>query len=197
MTCKNVRPARMKARIIIVVCVTSSRRRLSTRSAITPPNRVKNRNGIAPAKPTTPSQNAELVRVSTSHPWATFCIHVPMLDRKLPPQKSRKLGLRSERSTAGQRSDKTSEHMPGDCCIPATSSGSNGAVDSPASSINPVARSGSNSLRNALQSVVPPDPWKLSHKRQETRQASNEARDQSESQINAEAAKVNVKPLLV
>jgi hypothetical protein len=45
---------------------------------------MKIRNGIAPANPTTPSQKAELVRVNTSQPWATFCIQVPMLERKFP-----------------------------------------------------------------------------------------------------------------
>ena len=74
-------------------CVTSSSRRLFTRSAITPPKSVKNRNGIDPAKPTTPSQNAELVSVSTSQPWATFCIQVPMFERKLPLQNSRKFAI--------------------------------------------------------------------------------------------------------
>ncbi len=85
----------------MTVCVTSSRRRLSTRSAMTPPKRVKKRNGIDPAKPTTPSQKAELVSVSTSQPWATFCIHVPMLEGKLPLQKRRKFGLRSARMACG------------------------------------------------------------------------------------------------
>jgi hypothetical protein len=84
-------------------CVTSSSLRLLTRSATTPPKSVKMRNGMDPAKPTTPSQKAEPVSESTSQPWATFCIQVPMLERKLPLQKSRKLGLRRARTICGSR----------------------------------------------------------------------------------------------
>ena len=103
MTLNQARPASRKARIIMADCVTSSSLRLSTRSAITPPKSVKRRNGMEPAKPTTPSQKAELVSTSTSQPWATFCIQVPMLERKLPLQKRRKFGLRRARTTMGRR----------------------------------------------------------------------------------------------
>src|SRR5947208_9516275 len=48
--------------------------------------------------PSKPSQNGELVIDSTSQPCATACIHVPVLDRKAPDQKSRKLRCRSERN---------------------------------------------------------------------------------------------------
>jgi len=98
---KKVKPARMKASAIITDWVTRSRRRLLTRSAMTPPKRVTKRNGICPANPTTPSQKAELVRVRTSQPWATFCIQLPTLEVKLPAQKRRKLGLRRARMTCG------------------------------------------------------------------------------------------------
>src|SRR3569833_1125505 len=91
----------MKARIIITDWVTRSRRRVFTRSAMTPPKSVTKRNGICPANPTTPSQKAELVRVRTSQPWATFCIQLPTLEVKLQAQKRRKLGLRRERMTWG------------------------------------------------------------------------------------------------
>jgi hypothetical protein len=100
MTLQYASPASRKARIIMVDCVTRSNLRLFTRSAMTPPKSVKKRNGMDPAKPTTPSQNAEFpVSSSTSQPWATFCIQVPMFERKLPPQKRRKLGLRRARTT--------------------------------------------------------------------------------------------------
>src|SRR5258708_39388474 len=42
------------------------------------------------AKPPPPSQNGEFVISSTSQPWAMFCIHVPIFERKLPLQNSRK-----------------------------------------------------------------------------------------------------------
>src|SRR5262249_21398168 len=64
-------------------------------SAMTPPIRAKSRIGTVEAKPTRPSQKAELVSCSTSQPWATFCIQVPTLERKLPAQKSRKSRWRS------------------------------------------------------------------------------------------------------
>jgi hypothetical protein len=34
--------------------------------------------------------NAESVSSSTSHPWATFCIHDPMFEISAPAQNSRK-----------------------------------------------------------------------------------------------------------
>src|SRR6185437_4544120 len=37
---------------------------------------------------------AELVSCSTSQPWATFCIQVPILERKFPAQKRRKSSCR-------------------------------------------------------------------------------------------------------
>src|ERR1700694_623103 len=80
----------MKANTIMADCVIISSLRLSMLSAITPPIRAKNRIGIEDAKPTTPSQKAELVSFSTSQPWATFCIQVPMFERKLPIQNRRK-----------------------------------------------------------------------------------------------------------
>src|SRR5215470_11771234 len=53
------------------------------------------------ANPTTPSQKAELVSCKTSQPWATFCIQVPMLERKFPAQKRRKSRLRNARAIRG------------------------------------------------------------------------------------------------
>src|SRR5947209_1025410 len=75
--------------------------RLFTWSAITPPMSAKSRMGNEAAKPTTPSQNAELVSLSTSQPCAMFCIQVPTLERKLPVQKSRKSRWRSARASRG------------------------------------------------------------------------------------------------
>ena len=97
----QVSTASVNASNIMADCVTSSSFRLFTRSAITPPKSVNKRNGIEPANPTTPSQNAELVSVSTSQPWAIFCIHVPMLERKFPLQNRRKFAWRSARTTLG------------------------------------------------------------------------------------------------
>src|SRR5262249_61361167 len=67
----------------------------------TPPNRAKNKIGIVEANPIRPSQKAEFVRWSTSQPWATFCIQVPMLDRKLPAQNQRKSRWRNARTISG------------------------------------------------------------------------------------------------
>src|SRR6476646_9332715 len=84
-----------KANVISADCVIMSSLRLLTWSAITPPMSAKARIGMDEAKPTTPSQKAELVSCSTSQPWATFCIQVPMLDRKFPAQKRRKSSCRN------------------------------------------------------------------------------------------------------
>jgi len=118
MILSQLRVASAKARSIITDCVTSSSLRLLTRSATTPPNSVKMRNGMEPAKPTTPSQNAEPVSRSTSQPCATFCIQVPMLERKFPLQKSRKLGLRRARTICGSRLSLLS----GNACVAAAAS---------------------------------------------------------------------------
>jgi len=83
-----------KANVISADCVIMSSLRLLTWSAITPPMSAKARIGMDEAKPTTPSQKAELVSCSTSQPWATFCIQVPMFDRKFPAQKRRKSSCR-------------------------------------------------------------------------------------------------------
>src|SRR5438105_4900917 len=48
--------------------------------------------------PSTPSQRGEFDSSKTSHPWATACIQVPVLERKAPDQKSRKLRCRSARN---------------------------------------------------------------------------------------------------
>src|SRR5437899_12255952 len=48
--------------------------------------------------PSTPSQRGEFDSSKTSQPWATACIQVPVLERKAPDQKSRKLRCRSARN---------------------------------------------------------------------------------------------------
>ena len=91
---------------------------------------------MEPTKETTPSQNGELVRVRTSQPRATFCIQVPMLERKLPLQKRRKSRLPRARKMAGHLLDAWSGRMrmPGDWAMPAWSSGSRGSVERGAAS---------------------------------------------------------------
>src|SRR5262249_16241784 len=60
-----------------------------------------NKIGMVEAKPINPSQKAELVRWSTSQPWATFCIQVPTLERKLPAQNQRNSRWRNARTMSG------------------------------------------------------------------------------------------------
>ncbi|OGK28982.1 hypothetical protein A3H84_03315 [Candidatus Roizmanbacteria bacterium RIFCSPLOWO2_02_FULL_40_13] len=54
------------------------------RSAITPPNREKSNAGNVVMAAINPTQKAELVRVRTSHPKATFCIQVPERETNCP-----------------------------------------------------------------------------------------------------------------
>src|SRR6266446_5817408 len=49
-------------------------------------------------KPSTPSQKGEFDSSKTNQPWATACIHVPVLERKAPDQKSIKLRCRRARN---------------------------------------------------------------------------------------------------
>src|SRR6185436_5929781 len=72
--------------------------RRSIISANTPPTRVNTNPGAVAMKPSTPSQKAELDNCRTSHPWATACIHVPVLERKAPDQNRKKLRYRSARN---------------------------------------------------------------------------------------------------
>src|SRR6058998_1672506 len=46
----------------------------------------------------TPNQKGEFDSCSTNHPWATACIHVPVLERKAPDQNRRKLRWRNARN---------------------------------------------------------------------------------------------------
>ncbi len=96
-------PHNRKAKIIMADCVNSISLRRLMRSAMTPPSRENASMGALEAKPTTPSQKAGLAGAScsTSHPMATFCIQVPMLERKLPLQNQRKSRLRRARIMCG------------------------------------------------------------------------------------------------
>ena len=60
------------------------RRRLSIRSAITPPYGASNRTGNVCSAMITPSAVLECVSVSTSHDWAVICIQVPISDIDWP-----------------------------------------------------------------------------------------------------------------
>src|SRR3954465_14510474 len=75
-----------------------SRRRRSQRSEKPPARSVDKSPGAVPMKPSTPSQNGELVNFRTSQPCATACIHVPTFERKAPVQKTRKLRCDSARN---------------------------------------------------------------------------------------------------
>ena len=72
-----VSTVRMTASTIIVACTASNVWRLGSTSARTPANRPKIITGRNWAVATTPSQNGSPVRVRTSQPCATCCIHVP------------------------------------------------------------------------------------------------------------------------
>ena len=73
-------------------CSTTISRRLSTRSAITPPYGPSTSTGRVCRATTKPSAVAECVRVNTSHDWATDCIHVPMSEVDWPTKNRRKFG---------------------------------------------------------------------------------------------------------
>src|SRR6516225_7452891 len=68
-----------------------------------PPSSEKNNEGTEPRNPFKPSRNGEFVICSTSQPSARFCIHVPMLERKLPDQNKAKSRRRSERNMWSRR----------------------------------------------------------------------------------------------
>ena len=68
------------------------KRRLSTRSATTPPYSVKRRMGRVLSVVTRPTAKAEPVSSSTSHPWAIDCIQVPTSETVWPAAKREKSG---------------------------------------------------------------------------------------------------------
>jgi hypothetical protein len=59
-------------------------------SAITPPARVNIRIGADAAVPASPRKKGEFVNSYTSHPWAAWCIQVPVSDIICPNQNSLK-----------------------------------------------------------------------------------------------------------
>ena len=83
--------------------VVMSSRRLETRSASTPAKKDSSSIGRNCSVPTSPSRNGELVSSSTSHDWATDCIHVPMSETSWPAVKSRKSRFARARSGPGRR----------------------------------------------------------------------------------------------
>ena len=83
---KPTAAARKKAHTIWRDCVAIRSFRRLARSAATPASGARRSVGIEPANPTRPRTSAESESRSTSHPWATTCIHVPMFDRKSPIQ---------------------------------------------------------------------------------------------------------------
>src|SRR6516162_8880072 len=74
-----------------MTCDPSNRNRRSTRSATTPPIKENRKIGISPRKASSPSMNADLESSNTSQLWASFCIHVPILDVHAPNHMMRKL----------------------------------------------------------------------------------------------------------
>src|SRR5213082_3103464 len=63
-----------------------------------PPGSDRKSDGAWLKKPLRPSKNGEFVISRISQPSARFCIHVPMFERKFPPQNSAKSRERSERN---------------------------------------------------------------------------------------------------
>src|SRR5687767_3367408 len=90
--------ARPSAAMPAATCVKSSNRRRSIKSANTPPRSVKINPGAVATNASRPSQKGELVKVRTSQPCATACIHVPTFERNAPIQKRRKLRCESARN---------------------------------------------------------------------------------------------------
>ncbi len=85
-----VSTARIAARTIITTWTASSVWRLGRTSARIPANRPRIMTGRNCAAATTPSHNGSpFVTVSTSHAWATCCIHVPTSEMAWPPKNSR------------------------------------------------------------------------------------------------------------
>ncbi len=66
-------------------CTRIINRRLSTRSAITPPYGPSSRIGVIWTATSSPSAVPESVSVSSSQPWAMVCIQVPTSDTAWPP----------------------------------------------------------------------------------------------------------------
>ena len=71
------------------IWVITSVLRLSNRSAIRPPHSPNSSRGRNCRATVTPSATPLPVRLSTSHPWATVCMPVPVSDTSWPAKNSR------------------------------------------------------------------------------------------------------------
>ena len=80
----------MKAQLICTNCDPISSRRRSNRSAATPAKSASVKIGNSPKKESSPNQKGEPPSSKTSQLWASFCIHVPMLEVQAPDHMSRK-----------------------------------------------------------------------------------------------------------
>ena len=78
--------ASRKIRLLVAIWVPMIRRRLSNRSAKTPPKRLKNMAGMALAAPTSPSDKIDPVISYVSQNWATRNIWNPLTDASSPNQ---------------------------------------------------------------------------------------------------------------
>ena len=68
---------------------TTSVHRFGSVSAMSPPKSPSTRTGVHWAAATMPRMSGSLVRVRTSHAWATDCIHEPTSETPWPAKKSR------------------------------------------------------------------------------------------------------------
>ena len=85
----TVRLPSSSASTIAEVCVASSTRRRSTRSAAAPPSGLSSSTGSCPENPTRPSSSAERASRYTSQAWATDCSQVPTSEMSCPPTNRR------------------------------------------------------------------------------------------------------------
>ena len=83
------RTHRITERLILMAWVTMSVWRFGRLSANTPAKSPKIRTGMNWAAATTPSHSGSLVRVRTSHAWATCCIQVPASEMACPMKNRR------------------------------------------------------------------------------------------------------------
>jgi hypothetical protein len=95
--------ASTNAKLICRYCESSMILRRSTRSATAPPKIEKTSIGPVERNPSTPSRNGESVIFSTTHPCATVCIHVPVVDRNAPIHSRRKSRYRSALNVLASR----------------------------------------------------------------------------------------------
>jgi hypothetical protein len=76
---------RISAWTPIALCSAIIRRRLSTRSATTPPYGASINTGIVCSATISPRSVLEWVRLRTSHDWPVICIQVPISEIAWPP----------------------------------------------------------------------------------------------------------------